>query len=113
MKINPRANFVPFIVMVDPNERLSLEDFDLRKHDEYNYLAWDHNSNDYRQKMSSIEHIRFFHHDYLDVKQKYGAKLYPALPSLSSQSWDSGGRYSEVGWNPKVQVMVSVGLQGW
>ena len=29
--------------------------------------------------MSSIERIRFFHHEYLDVKQKHGAKLYPAL----------------------------------
>ena len=36
-------------------------------------LAWDHNNDiDYRQKMSSIEHIRFFHHEYLDMKQKFG-----------------------------------------
>ena len=29
--------------------------------------------------MSSIERIRFFHHEYLDVKQNHRAKLYPAL----------------------------------
>ena len=29
--------------------------------------------------MSSIECIRFFHHEYLDEKTKFGAKLYPAL----------------------------------
>ena len=40
-------------------------------------LAWDHNNdNDYRQKMSSIERI---YHEYHDVKQKYGANLYPTL----------------------------------
>ena len=123
MKINPHATVVPFIVMVDPLECTKLEDFDVKKHDQYNYfviggshsaearrqlvrehpttfffkyaeckiyvgltteeaklLAWDHNNdNDYRQKMSSIERIRFFHHEYLDGKNKFGAKLYPAL----------------------------------
>ena len=29
--------------------------------------------------MSSIERIKFFYHEYLDVKQKYGANLYLAL----------------------------------
>ena len=102
----------------------TIESFDVRKHDQYNYfviggshsaearrqlvrvkhpttfffnyaeckiyvgltteeaklLAWDHNNdNDYRQKMSSIERIRFFHHEYLNVKQKFGAKLHPGL----------------------------------
>ena len=34
--------------------------------DEAKLLAWDHNNdNDYRQKMSSIERVRFFHHEYL------------------------------------------------
>ena len=48
--------------------------------DEAKLLAWDHNNdNNYCQKMSSIEHIRFFHHEYLDVKQKIGAKMFPAL----------------------------------
>ena len=43
-------------------------------------LAWDHhNDNDYRQKMSCIEHIRFFHHEYLDALQKYGPRLHPNL----------------------------------
>ena len=43
-------------------------------------MAWDHNNDDdYRQKMSSIERIRFFHREYLDVKQKTGIKLYPTL----------------------------------
>ena len=123
MKINPHATVVPFIVMVDPEECPTIESFDVRKHDQYNYfviggshsaearrqlvrehpttfffkyaeckiyvgltteeaklLAWDHNNdNDYRQKMSSIERIRFFHHEYLDVKQKFGAKLHPGL----------------------------------
>ena len=123
MNINPHATVVPFIVMVDPLECAELEDFDVKKHDQYNYfvssgshsvearrklirehpttfffkyaeckiyvgltteeaklLAWDHNNdNDYRQKMSSIERIRFFHHEYLDGKTKFGPKLYPAL----------------------------------
>ena len=123
MKINPHATVVPFIVMVDPDECSRLEDFDVRKHESYNYyviggshsaearrqlvrehpttyffkyaeckiyvsltteeaklLAWDHNNdNDYRQKMSSIERIRFFHHEYLDVKSKITAKMFPAL----------------------------------
>ena len=48
--------------------------------EEAKLLAWDHkNDNDYRQKMSSIERIRIFHHEYLDVKRNHGAKLYPAL----------------------------------
>ena len=29
--------------------------------------------------MSSIERVRFFHHEYLDVKQRVGPKLLPAL----------------------------------
>ena len=29
--------------------------------------------------MSSIKRIRFFHHEYLDRKSKFGPKLYPAL----------------------------------
>ena len=33
MKINPHATVVPFIVLVDPNECASIEDFDGRKHD--------------------------------------------------------------------------------
>ena len=109
--------------MVHPDDCSSLGDFNVRKHDQYNYyviggshsvearrqlvkehsttyffkyaqcktyvgltteeaklLAWDHNNdNDYHQKMSSIERIRFFHHKYLEVKQKHGGNLYPAL----------------------------------
>jgi hypothetical protein len=43
-------------------------------------LAWDHNNNnDYRQKMSSIERIRFFHYEYIDALRQYGSKLYPRL----------------------------------
>ena len=49
-------------------------------HEEANLLAWDHhNDNDYRQKMSCIERIRFFHHEYLDALQKYGPRLHPNL----------------------------------
>ena len=48
--------------------------------DEAKLLAWDHNNdNDYRQKMSSIERIWFFHHEYLNVKQRIGPKMFPAL----------------------------------
>ena len=109
--------------MVDPYECSCLEEFDVRKHDHYNYyviggshstearrqlvrehpttyffkyveckiyvsltmdevklLAWDHNNdNNYHQKMSSIEYIRFFHHEYLDVKQRIGPKMFPTL----------------------------------
>ena len=39
MKINPHATVVPFIVMVDPDECSCLEDFDVRKHDQYNYYV--------------------------------------------------------------------------
>ena len=38
MKINPHAMVMPFIDMIDPNERASIEDFDVRKHEQYNYL---------------------------------------------------------------------------
>ena len=41
--------------------------------EEAKLLAWDHNNdNDYRQKMSSIERIRIFHHEYLDAKDRTG-----------------------------------------
>ena len=117
MKINPHAIVVPFIIMVYLDECSCLEDFDVRKHDSYNYyviegshsaearrqlvrehpttyffkyveckiyvsklLAWDHNNdNDYRQKISSIERIRFFHREYLDVKSKITTKMFPVL----------------------------------
>ena len=39
MKINPHGITVPFIVIVDPNECLCLVDFDVRKHDSYNYYV--------------------------------------------------------------------------
>ena len=49
-------------------------------HEEAKLLAWDHNNdNDYRQKMSCIERIRFFHHEYLDALQRFGPKLNPGL----------------------------------
>ena len=48
--------------------------------EEAKLLAWDHNNdNDYRQKMSSIERIRFFHYEYLDAIREYGPKLHPSL----------------------------------
>ena len=48
--------------------------------DEAKLLAWDHNNdNDYRQKMSSIERIRFFHYEYLDSLKQFGPKLNPGL----------------------------------
>mgnify|MGYP000709912344 CR=1 FL=1 len=31
------------------------------------------------QKMSLIERVRFFHHEYLDIKQRVGPKLLPTL----------------------------------
>ena len=39
MKINPHATVVPFLVMVDPKECASIPDFDVRKHDQYNYFV--------------------------------------------------------------------------
>ena len=48
--------------------------------EEAKLLAWDHNNdNDYRPKISSIKRIRFFHHEYLEVKQKFSSKLHPRL----------------------------------
>ena len=48
--------------------------------EESKLLAWDHNNdNDYTQKMSCIERIRFFHHEYLDALQKGGGRLRPNL----------------------------------
>ncbi len=48
--------------------------------DEAKLLSWDHNNdNDYRQKMSSIERIIFFHYEYLDALRRYGARLHPGL----------------------------------
>ena len=50
--------------------------------DETKLLAWDdNNDNVYRQKMSSIGRIRFFHHEYLDVKTKIGPKMFPKIGS--------------------------------
>ena len=37
------------------------------------------NDNGYRHKMSSIDRIRFFHDEYLDVKQKFSVKLHLGL----------------------------------
>ena len=49
-------------------------------HKEAKLLAWDHNNdNDYRKKMSCIEHIIFFHHEYLDALQKFSPRLYPGF----------------------------------
>ena len=50
-------------------------------HEEAKLLAWDHiiNDNDYRQKMSCIERIRFFHYEYLDTLKRCGPKLHPGL----------------------------------
>ena len=48
--------------------------------DEAKLLACNHNNdNDYRQKMSLIERVQFSHHEYLDVQQRVGPKLLPAL----------------------------------
>ena len=123
MKINPHATVVPFLVMVDPNQCESVNEFDINNPEKYQYfviggshsaearrqlvkehpttyffkyaeckiyvgltvdeaklLAWDHNNdNDYRQKMSSIERIRFFHYEYLDALAQYGTRLHPGL----------------------------------
>ena len=46
-------------------------------HEEAKLLAWDHNNdNNYRQKMSFIQHIRFFHHKYLNALQRYSPRLH-------------------------------------
>ena len=110
MKINPFANVVPFLVMVDTLECASKEEFNFARVNEYNYfviggchsaearrqlcleypdsvpfktveckiyagltreeatlLSWDHNNdNDYRQGMTFVQRIRFFHNEYLD-----------------------------------------------
>ena len=124
MKISPHATVIPFLVMVDPEQCLTVADFKYSSsndykyyviggshsaeaqrtlikeylltsffkyteckvyacpptHEEANLLAWDHNNdNNYRQKMSCIEHIRFFHHEYLDALQRFGSKLNPGL----------------------------------
>ena len=48
--------------------------------EETKLLACDRNKdNDYRQNMSCIEHIRFFHHEYLDTLHKFGTKLHHGL----------------------------------
>ena len=39
LKINPHSIVVPFIVMVDPIECAFVEEFDVRKHDQYNYFV--------------------------------------------------------------------------
>ena len=39
MKINPHATVVPFIVMVYPKECPTIEAFDVRKVDQYNYFV--------------------------------------------------------------------------
>ena len=39
MKINPHATTMPFIVMVDPEECPTIESFDVRKVDQYNYFV--------------------------------------------------------------------------
>ena len=39
MKINPHATIVPFIVMVDPEECATIDAFDVRKHEQYNYYV--------------------------------------------------------------------------
>ena len=49
-------------------------------HEEAKLLAWDHNNdNDYRQKMSCIKYIKFFHHEHLNFFQKFGRRLHPGL----------------------------------
>ena len=39
MKINPHAIVVPFIVMVDPIECASVQEFVVKKHEQYNDLV--------------------------------------------------------------------------
>ena len=39
MKINRHVTVVPFIVMVDPEECPTIEDIDVRKHDQYQLLC--------------------------------------------------------------------------
>ena len=49
--------------------------------EEAKLLAWNHNNNNYyyHKKMSSIERIQFFHHEYLDVRQRCGPNVFPQL----------------------------------
>ena len=49
-------------------------------HEEAKLLAWDHNNdNDYPQKMSCIERIRFFDYEYPYMLKRYDPKLHPGL----------------------------------
>ena len=48
--------------------------------DEAKLLAWNNNNhNDYRQKISSIERIRFFQYEYLDIVRQYDPNLNPSV----------------------------------
>ena len=65
MKINPHATVVPFIVMVDPEECPTIESFDVRKHDQYNYfviagshLAEARAPNDFLLEVCRVQNIR-------------------------------------------------------
>ena len=115
MKMNPFANVVPFLVMVDPSQCSNKDSFDITMVNAYDYfvigayhsvevrrqlcteypdlvhfkiveckvyaglskgqatlLAWDHNNdNDYRQGMSFIQRIRFFHNECMDFMREH------------------------------------------
>ena len=68
MKINPHATVVPFIVMVDLEECLTIEDFDVRKNDQYNYfvIGGSHSAEARRQLVR--EHPTTFFFKYAECK---------------------------------------------
>ena len=65
MKINPHVMVVPFIVMVDPDECLCLQEFDVRKHKSYNYyvIARSHSTEARRKLVREHPSPYFFKYD--------------------------------------------------
>jgi hypothetical protein len=58
--------------------------------DEAKLVAGDHNNdNDYRQKMSSIKRIRFFHYEYVNASKQYGPPpdRVSGSPSVTAEGW--------------------------
>ena len=68
MKTNPHVTIVPVIVMVDPEECSTTEDFYVRKHDQYNYfvIVGSHSAKARRQLVR--EHPTTFFFEYAECK---------------------------------------------
>ena len=74
-KINPHMTILPFIVMVDLDESVTLEDFDVRKHNQYNYfvIGGSHSAEGRRQLVR--EHPTTFFFKYVECKIYVGLQL--------------------------------------